>query len=144
MNRSILTAGLMLGTVLIAALLAGTVRAAAAKPAVALVCTVQPGLGAKSELDTAGLCEIFRLRIETIAGTPLRLAAAIPNGTRARWIALDIRAPRRNALEARMTSQLTARRTNYPPIAIDVMDKAIGRRDADRLAQAVARQLPVR
>ncbi|MEQ1541368.1 MAG: hypothetical protein ABL926_03850 [Novosphingobium sp.] len=144
MNRSIVGAGLVIGAVLFAVLAVGAARAAAAKPAIALVCTVQPGIGAKGGLETAGLCEIFRLRIEAITGTPVRLAAATPKGTRARWITLDIRAPRRNALEARMTSMLSGRRIGHTPIAIDVMDKAIGRRDVDSLAQVVAKQLVVR
>lgn len=141
MNRSILLTGLIVSMVVLAALAASVVRAAAAKPVVALVCTVQPGLSGKGGVDTAGLCETFRIRIESIIGTPVRLATATPKGTRPRWVTLDIRAPRRNALEARMISHLSGRQISHSPIAIDVMDKAIGRGDVDTLARHVAKQL---
>ena len=139
MTRWTLAAALVIGAVLSAG--RATHARAAAKPGVALVCTLQPGLGSKGGVDRAALCETFRRRFEGVTGAPVRLVASVPAGPKARWITVDIRAPRRNALEARMTSQLSARRVSHPPIAIDVMDMAIGQRDVDGLAQVVAKRL---
>lgn len=108
MTRWILALGMVIGAVFITGL-ASQVWAAT-KPGVALICTIQPGVSGKSGIDRAALCEAFRRRIEGATGAPVRLVTAVPAGVKARWVSVDIRVPRRNALEARMTSQLSARR----------------------------------
>lgn len=117
---------------------------AAAKGPVALVCTVKPGVAVKGGTDGVAICEVFRGRLETAIGAPVRLAGAIPVGTRSRWVSIAITAPRPHALEVRMRSQLSGRRIDHPPLAIDVMDKTLDRRDVDTLAQHVAKQVKSR
>ncbi len=122
-------------------MMAEAIPAAAATPPLSLVCVVAPGQVRKTAFSPAQICESFRVEIERTLGETARIVATSPKARHARWIRIDIGFPRRNAIEAALTSHYPGKTTIHPKIAVDVMDKSLGSREISSLARAVAAAL---
>lgn len=131
-----------LGGALIMAALVSSAQADAAAPRVWFQCRIEGADQALGGLSREQVCARFAAALEPLAGGRLvTLEADQPLPRKGRWIALAIRRSPPSGLEARLTARLGNTIRQYPPIAVDVMDKALQLREIDILARQVALQL---
>ena len=93
------------------------------------------------ELEPGSGCARFAARLSKEMGNRIVLAQAPPQRAGQRWIRADLRLLPREKVEARLTSHLHDKTTNYPPLAVQTMDKRLGLGEIDQLASHAARLL---
>lgn len=114
---------------------------AADRAPVVLVCSLAGAGSAKSGLTEPAVCARFAARLSKEMGNRIVLAQAPPQRAGQRWIRADLRLLPREKVEARLTSHLHDKTTNYPPLAVQAMDKRLGLGEIDQLASHAARLL---
>lgn len=109
--------------------------------AVTLVCTVSGAPKGQSGFDPAAVCRNLADRIGPALGARIVPAATLPSAATARWVRVAIRISPPGRIEAALTTHLDGKATSHPSLGVQVVDKAMGLSEIDRLARLVAQTL---
>lgn len=116
-------------------------EARAATLPIVLVCNAKVAVKGQSGLTEEAICARFAAPIAAALNHPVKLGSAVPAGTKSSWIRIAVRLHANGRAEAALTSKLHAEATNYPVLAVHVMDKPLQLREIDLLAKRVAEVL---
>ena len=104
-----------------------------------LLCTVEGVKLLSPAMNSDAVCEIFKAKIdEKLARKTVSVNSASEPDS-ANWIKLNIRFSHPGTASAMVVQNESGMQTIHPEIAVDVMDKAIGRTEVTMLAVEVAR-----
>jgi hypothetical protein len=113
----------------------------AAPGAVEFQCEVSGAANLKSALDKVAICALFQDSINKVLVQPVKSVKLAPAASASDWIVLDIRIDGNRSATALLTNKFGGKEYRHPEIAVDAMDRALGKDDLDRLAAEVARHL---
>jgi hypothetical protein len=108
---------------------------------VTLICTISGPAKNRAAITDEVVCARFSVRIREALKSPIVRAGQVPEGAGARWVRLEIALKPLGRVEAVLTSRLHGKATNYPLLAVQVMDKPMSLDDIDRLARLAGRTL---
>jgi hypothetical protein len=111
------------------------------KAPITLVCSASGLAKHGAGLSEAALCSRFTAPVAAALKAKVNHGATLPVDPKARWIRIAVRLDPRGRAEALLTSKLHGEATNYPLLAVQVMDKPLQLREIDRLARHVAATL---
>lgn len=108
---------------------------------VELLCTVDGAKLLPSGTDEAALCAEMQREIDT-ALAPRSTVKSVARIGSADWIKVEVRLQHKPATaSARIIQKTGSQEIVHPEIAVDVMDKALGRKEMKRLVTEVARSV---
>lgn len=91
------------------------------------------------QLDEASVCAMFKDRIDARLPLPAKTVNAVSKAGGGDWLKLDVRISKNNSAGAVLSRQNGGREMVHPEIVIDVMDKALGKQELEKLADEVAK-----
>jgi hypothetical protein len=102
-------------------------------------CTVTGAAMLPERLDEVAVCAMFKDRIDARLPLPAKTVNAVSKAGGGDWLKLDIRISKNNSAGAVLSRQNGGRQMVHPEIVIDVMDKALGKQELEKLADEVAK-----
>lgn len=90
-------------------------------------------------MSEAAICAAFKDRIDAARGNASESVKSLALAGDGDWLKLEVRVTQGRSAAAVLTQKSGAKQHAYPEIVIDVMDKAIGRGELEKLAAEVAK-----
>lgn len=106
---------------------------------VVFVCSASGTERLRPQTSAAQVCALFRQKVEAAIARRTRSANALPSSGNGLRIVVRIDSAR--SASAAATVQARGKTIRHPELTIDVMDKSLGMRDLDLLANQIARKL---
>lgn len=107
----------------------------------ALICMVAGVNAIRPATSSSAVCAVFKRQIDRALTAPTQTVGGLAAGSRGDWIKLDVRLLKSGTVTADAASRLQGKTVAHPQIAIDVMDKSVGMREIEILAQEVAKAI---
>lgn len=108
---------------------------------VQFICTVNGLASTKSGIDEDAVCAEFKARIDQARGQRSEAVKALSLAGNRNWLKLDVTIAKGRSAAAVLTHKTNAKQHVYPEVVIDVMDKALGQQELEKLAAEVAKLL---
>jgi hypothetical protein len=90
-------------------------------------------------IDEAAICSLFQQSIDAALVRPVTAVKVISAATPGDWIKVEVRLTNKRNVSAIVMQKNGVSEVTHPEVAVDVMDKALSRRELDILAREVAR-----
>jgi hypothetical protein len=113
----------------------------AARGDVEFQCKVSGAAQLKSALDEGAICTLFQGSINKVLIQSVKSVKTAPAASASDWIVLDIRIDGNRSATALLANKFGGKEYRHPEIAVDAMDRELGKNDLERLAAEVARHL---
>jgi hypothetical protein len=93
----------------------------------------------KPAMDEAAICSLFQQSVDKMLARPVTPVKSLSAGASGDWIKIDIRLTNKRSVSAIVSQKNGASEVTHPEVAVDVMDKALSKRELEILAGEVAK-----
>jgi hypothetical protein len=93
----------------------------------------------KPALDDAAICRLFQQSIDKVLARPVTPVKSLSARAVGDWIKVDVRLTNKRTASAIVSQKTGENEVTHPEVAVDVMDKALSKKELEILAGEVAK-----
>jgi hypothetical protein len=116
----------------------------AVKGETAFYCQVSGAEQLTPAMTEAAICDLVQTSLAGVIANPMTPVKSLPAATSGDWVKVDIRLSKKRSASALVSQRVGAHEETYPEIAVDVMDKALSKRELEILAGEVAKLISLK